>query len=495
MINARISFYSVILILAVMSNGLFAQDLNDVLRYSEPGVTTGARAMSLGNTYTVIGNDYSATIFNPATLGLARKTKFSVSVNVNGYANSADLYGNKTDFSNIETTFNQFGVVIPLADDTSKNFVLSLGYIQTKDFNRALKFDSYNSADHSFIQNMTLEQGGITSEMGLSYPVYQSNQYLGEETVINGNLQQSGYTLEVGGLNNWSAGLSYELATNIFFGGSANYIVGNFISDVEYYEQDTENNYDESIQTDPNNSLTQNFDKFYYHETNDQVFNSWDFRFGLLYKAWNFIGIGASVKVPVNYTIIQNKYVTTTAEFGTGFMTQVDSVSAELEYNIKTPYEFSLGAAVNLWIITGMAEITYIDYTQMGFTDGFETPDRSLRNKEIKELFTHTFNLKTGVEFRLPFTGLSARVGAQYQPSPYIDAPLNIQGKYAERSSYDKIYLSAGLGIRSGDNLSVDVGYTYGFWDDITDNYGLNLSRVNQNIELHNIIATVTLGL
>ena len=142
-----------------------------------------------------------------------------------------------------------------------------------------------------------------------------------------------------------------------------------------------------------------------------------------------------------------------------------------------------------------MAEITYIDYSEMSFTDGLETPERSLRNKEIKELFSHTFNLKAGVEFRLPFTGLSARIGAQYQPSPYVDAPLNIQGKYAERSSFDKIYLSAGIGIRSGDNLSVDLGYTYGFWDDITDNYGLNLSRVNQNIELHNIIATITMGL
>jgi hypothetical protein len=329
----------------------------------------------------------------------------------------------------------------------------------------------------------------------LSYPSFQSGRYIGEESLINGNLQQSGYTLEVGGLNNWSVGASYEFAANIFFGGSANYVVGNYVGDIEYYEKDTQNIYDETVQTDPGNSLTTDFNEFYYHETNDQIFNSWDFRFGLLYKAWNFIGIGASVKVPVNYTIIQNKYVTTTADFGTGFTTQVDTTYAELEYNLRTPYEFTLGAAVNLWFITGMAEITYIDYTQMSFTDGLETPERSLKNKEIKDLFTQRFNLKAGVEFRLPFTGLSARVGAQFQPSPYVDAPKNIQGKYAERSSFDKIYLSAGIGIASGDNLAVDLGYTYGFWDDVTDNYGLNQSRVIQNIELHNIIATVTIGL
>jgi hypothetical protein len=483
------------MIFTVMSSGLFAQTYEDALRYSEPGITTNARALSLGNTYTVIGNDYSATIFNPATLGLARNTKFSVSVNVNGYANSANLYDNQTDFSNVETTFNQFGIIIPLADDTSKNFVLSLGYIQTKDFNRVLKFDSFNSQDHSFIQNLAGEHGDITNQLGLSYSAFQSGQYMGEETLINGNLQQSGYTLEVGGLNNWSVGASYEFATNIFFGGSVNYVVGNYVGDIEYLEEDTQNNYDETIQTDPDNSLTTNFNKFYYHETNDQVFNSWDFRFGVLYKAWNFIGIGASVKVPVNYTIIQNKFVTTTADYGTGLMTQVDTVSAELEYNLRTPYEFTLGAAVNLWIITGMAEISYIDYTQMSFTDGFDTPDRSLKNKEIKEIFTQTFNLKAGVEFRLPWTGISARAGAQYQPSPYVAAPQNIQGEYTERSSYDKIYLSAGIGLRSGDNLSVDLGATYGFWDDITDNYGVNLSRVFQNIELYNIIATVSFGL
>ena len=495
MTNARIWFYSLIMITSVMSSGLFAQDFLDALRYSEPGITTGARALSLGNAYTVIGNDYSATIFNPATLGLARNTRFSVSVNVNGYANSATLFDKTTDFSNVETTFNQFGIVIPLADDTSKNFVLSLGYIQTKDFNRALKFDAFNAQNHSFIQNLAVEQGGITSQLGLSYPEFQSGQYIGEQTLINGNLQQSGYTLEVGGVNNWSVGASYEFATNIFFGGSANYVVGNYIGDIEYTENDIQNIYDESVQTDPGNSLTTDFNEFYYHETNDQVFNSWDFRFGLLYKAWNFIGIGASVKVPVNYSIIQNKYVTATATYGTGLVNKVDTTSAELEYSLRTPYEFTLGAAVNIWFITGMAEITYIDYTQMSFTDGLDTPVRSLKNKEIKELFTQTFNLKAGVEFRLPFTGLSARVGAQYQPSPFVAAPKNIQGKYAERSSFDKIYLSAGIGIRSGDNLAVDLGYTYGFWDNITDNYGLNLSRVTQNVKLHNIIATVTIGL
>jgi hypothetical protein len=331
--------------------------------------------------------------------------------------------------------------------------------------------------------------------LGLSYSIFQNGQYIGEESVINGDLQQQGYTLEVGGLNNWSVGASYEFATNIFFGGSVNYIVGNYVGDIEYREIDSQNNYDDTIQTDPDNSLTSNFNEFYYHETNDQVFNSWDFRFGVLYKAWDFIGIGASVKVPVNYTIVQNKYFTTTAEYGTGLFNQIDTTSAELEYNIRTPYEFTLGAAVNLWIITGMAEITYIDYTQMSFTDGFDTPERSLRNKEIKELFTQTFNLKAGVEFRLPLTGISARVGAQYQPSPYVDAPQNIQGKYTERSSFDKIYLSAGIGLRSGDNLSVDLGATYGFWDDATDNYGLDQSRVIQNIELYNIIATITFGL
>ena len=58
-----------------------AQTVEDALRLSQPPIYSNARAMGIGNAYSVIGNDYSGILFNPATLGLTEGTEFTGSIN------------------------------------------------------------------------------------------------------------------------------------------------------------------------------------------------------------------------------------------------------------------------------------------------------------------------------------------------------------------------------------------------------------------------------
>ena len=137
---------------------------------------------------------------------------------------------------------------------------------------------------------------------------------------------------------------------------------------------------------------------------------------------------------------------------------------------------------VNLWILTGTAEATYVDYTQMKVSGGFDTPDAQHHQQAIKEKFTRVLNLNAGAEFRLPFTGLSARAGAMYRPSPYKSDP----------GRYDQKFLTLGFGINSGDKLFFDIGYLYGWWDQQKSEGETAVEpTTNQTITYHNVLLSM----
>jgi hypothetical protein len=471
-----------------IAQGYFNPNINDALRLSVSGQIYDARALSMGNAHSVINDTYTATLLNPATLGLARNFTINTSIGLSLYNNDATFLEQTLPSKRTETVLSQAGLVIPLASDTANNnFVISLGYNRSRDFNKVLKFNGFNSTNNSLIQDLTSVNNYIPRDLLLSYPYFDpgTNEYLEDRTIFNGNLNQDGYLLEDGGVNNWSFGIAYEFAHNIFFGASFNYNVGNYTKDGEFTESDTQNFYPDSVRTIAGNPLTAGFESFYINDINNWVFNGYDIRFGILYKFFNFISIGASVKTPTITSVTENHYFQGQSNFATTETAQIDTV-IENKFTVQSPYEFTLAAAVNLWIITGTAELTYIDYSQMQFTDGLDVPQRSSLNKDIIDTYTQTFNLKAGAEFRLPFTGLSARAGAMYIPDPIADTP----------KEFDHIFLTAGAGIKSGEGaMEFNVAYIYGFWDQMSSDYGTSVQQVSQKIISQNIVASLTLRL
>lgn len=468
------------------SQSYLTQNFSDAFRLSESGIITDARALSMGNAHTVLSDVYSATLLNPATLGLANKFTINTSVGLNLYRNKAFFLDDSTDSDKTETILNQFGIVFPLISDTaSNNLVISLGYNHSKDFNRSLKFSGFNSESNSLVSDLTSLNNNIPRHLLLSYPDSTGGEYLGDETILNGNLEQSGFILNEGGINHWSFGIAYEFAHNIFFGASINYNVGAYLSDRQYSEKDVNDFYPDSVRTIAADPLTAGFNAFQLNDIVDWAFNGYDIRFGVLYKFFNFISIGGSVKTPTHYTVEEKHFFQGTSEFQTGLITEIDSI-VESKFSIASPYEFTAGAMVNLWFITGSAEVSFIDYTQMKFTDGLDVPKRTEINRNITETFTQIFNLRGGAEFRLPFTGLSARAGFMYYPSPIADDPVE----------FDKKFLTAGLGIRSGEGaMEFNVTYVLGWWDVQSEDYGTSIPEVYQEVRSDNILASLTLRL
>jgi len=491
MINSKLFFSFLLYSLLILNINTFAQDYlsqthQDAFRLSQPGIIYDARSLSMGNAYSIIGNTYTATLMNPATLGLAKKTTFSGSINLNLYYNEVKFLDDSLDSHKTETTFNQFGVVYPVPKDSaSKNLVFSLGFNKSNDFNRIVQFEAFNASNSTIINDLTGNNSAITDSLLLSYSVLDTvSGVRGNTTILNGNLNQKASVLDEGSINHWSFGFAYEFASNVFFGASANYAVGSYLSNREYFEIDTKDIYGADVRTFPDSAKTAGFEEFYLNDVVEWAYNGWDVRFGFLYKFFNFIGIGGSVKIPTQYSIIEKHHFNGTSSFATGFIKELDIPVVETKYGVTSPFEFTAGAAVNLWIITATAEATYIDYTQMKFSGEMEITKQAALNKNILERYTQIVNLRAGAEFRLPWTGLSARAGFIYNMSPLKDAPTD----------YDKKYLTAGLGISSGEgDFEMNLAGMLGWWDIPSEDFGGNIPTISQSIVDANILVSFTL--
>ncbi|GEM_PF-2568492 len=454
--------------------------IDDAIRVSRQGLLFNARALGMGNAYSTIGYDFAALRMNPATLGLSEGATYSVSVNTNGFVYQSSFFGTNEKFTTTSTTLSQAGLTIPFHLDSTRQMVIALGYTQDKDFNTGGKYNGYNSGGTSFVGSLVDNPNTVARGLGLIYPTYDDQgRYLGDQTVLTGNFQETGYVLDGGNMLHFSGGVSLQAAPGVLFGVSGSYNTGTFETDREFKVVDINDAFGDSVQTIPGDSRTGGFRDAAYHDLRSTQYKGWDVRFGLLYRFENFIGISASFKVPFAHTINETRYLSGSSSFSSGTFFNVEATPISRSFRMNPPYEATVGAMVNLWILTGTAEATYVDYSQMKVTGGVEFPEQSDFNKRIKDEFTRIINLNAGAEFRLPFTGLSARAGAMYRPSPYKNDP----------GRYDQKFLTLGLGVNSNDRFHFDIGYLYGWRDQRKDEVETTADpTVEQTVTYHDLL-------
>ncbi len=481
-----------IILITVLSFATFssAQNFNDALLLSEPGLYTGARALGMGNSFTALSDDYSAVLFNPAGLGLAKKFGLSVTLNTNSFDNTVSFLGNNSNALKTTVNLNQFGFVFPIPT-VRGSLVFSLGYSRVKDFNSVTEFDGFNQGNTSMVQYLTGDINDViplTNDIRLAYEIIDSNteSYLRDTTLINGLVNQSGRTRTEGSISNWSFAVANEVAKGLFIGGTFNILSGSYKRDRDYYEDDTQNIYGNDIELVPDDASTKDFQTFYFNDIIDWDISGWDFKLGVLYDWESFFKFGATVKFPSYYTIKESYYVNVESEFGTGSVYQLEEpIIDPVEYEIKTPFEYSAGASIKVLILTLSGEAKLIDYTQMQFIEGFETQYRIERNKEISDLFRTAVTYNAGAELKIPYLPIWGRVGAIYIQSPYAEDPVE----------FDKKYLTAGIGLMLGNVFKIDVGYAYGWWENFSDNYGSNVSRSVHDVNVQNVVLSISTSL
>jgi hypothetical protein len=455
---------------------IIAQNYNDALRLSDFGMGFNARALGMGNAYIGLSDDFSAVSFNPAGLGFVKRMEFAGGLHYNKFNNSTTFFGNTDDYSNSDTKLDQISFVFPFPT-LRGSFVLAAGYSRDKDFNSAISFNGFNNGNNSMIQTL-LGSGDV------SYLLYLTDNN-GTATPINGNLNQEGTILSSGGIGKWSFSGASEVSKNVFVGATLNLYSGTFKKTRDYWEDDTKNIYGNDVQTDPGNASTSDFKTFYLNDVLDWNISGWDAKVGFLYQLYSsmLLGarVGATIKFPTTYTIKEDYTVNGNSYFGTGFSQTIDPpLESNSEYDITTPFVFSGGASVNYAGLIVDADVSFIDYSQMEFSSGLDAKTMSDNNKDIKDLFRAVANFNVGAEYTIPDIGVRLRGGFILNPSPFSGDP----------SSRDKKYVTGGIGFLANETFAVDAAYAYGWWKDIGDNYGSNVSRTDQSIKYHNMVIT-----
>ncbi len=473
-----------VVLLAHVTFGQFAED---ALRFSQLGLSVGARSLGMGNATVGSVNDYSALFWNPAGLASIRSYEFSVGLSGQSFGNDATFLGVNNGSRITSTNLNNLGFVYPVPTKRG-SLTFAFGYGRVNDFTSNVAAEGFNPTS-SMIQsqtpgtnlnNLSANDRRDLLDSNIPYQLYLADIDTARGMLVplvTGNVRQSATVREGGGLNHWSFGGAMDIAPNLAVGAAFNVVSGKYAYDREFTETDVQNFY---------TGVPNDFSRFTFESTIKSDLSGYNALFGLMFRKQGVMKLGLAVRTPTVYEIEE-----TFTDNGKSFFDNGDfydiGFSNSTKYKIMTPIVLSGGASFQLgeWLVlSGDAE--YTDWTQMEFKT--DNPDLIKENRDIKKIFRPTTNLRGGAELTLWDLGLRLRGGIVWNPSPY---------KADEGStSYDQLYFTSGLGLMVDDNTTLNIAYALGTWKTFRDNYYLssipNPSRTSERVNTNNVNVTLS---
>jgi len=468
----------VVAIVCCLSLQSFAQFVDDALRFSTPGLGVGARAMGMGGAYTGVASDYSALFWNPAGLTQLQYGEFSFGLSHTGYLDASTFLSNTQSLGSNAIKLNSLGIAYPVPVRRG-SLVLAFGYHRQSDFTTGVSFKGFNP------------NGSIVQAWAPNGQPYPSDVTLAEDlklavadtatrrfySPITGRLTQLGKATEEGGLNNWSAGGALEFSQNMSLGITLTYVSGTYKYARNYSEQDNNGVY---------TRFPFDFDELVVDDEVQSDLSGYTAKFGLMYKQLDRFRVGITIKTPTSFAIKETFNTTATSYFDSADVNGVSSYGpfdspGSNEYDVLTPWVFSAGASVMIRDLVLSGDIEYTDWTTMEFRNA--NKDLLAKNKDIKNVFRETFNLRGGAEYDIKDIGLRVRGGFMYNTSPYKDD--------AGKPEFNQKYVTAGFGVLLGESTMLDVGYAHGWWKTFRVSY-LGGPRVDEKINANNFVATLS---
>ena len=454
-----------------------AQFPEDALRLSTPGIGVGARSLGMGNATIGVASDFSAITSNPAGLAQLRFGEFAMGMTYQSVTDEATFLGNVSQYTSGSTTLNMLGVALPVPVRQG-SFVVAFGFQRQNDFTGGASFAGFNPSA-SYIQTWAPDGQPYGRDLSgnLAYQVYLADI----DTVsgrwvspIRDRVTQMATVLEDGGLDNWSVGGAGEVAKNIFLGATVSYVAGSYSYDRVYEESDDQQLYE---------TFPYDFSRLRVIDKITADVSGWYGRFGFLANAWDLLRVGVSVKTPTGYHVREEFSTEGRAFFDNGDIQLPDGpfrLPGQGEYDVTTPWVFGAGASLTLGPILVAADGEFTDWTTMKFSNA--APEVEDVNRDIREIFRSTVNLRLGAELRLWF--FHPRAGLIYNMSPYREDESSPTDFFTR--TYDQKYATVGAGLLLSGSVMVDVAYAYGWWKTYRIN-DLGTSRTDENIDTHNV--------
>ncbi len=478
-----------------------AQNINDVLRYSNEDLQGSARFQSMAGAFGALGGDLSALNVNPAGAAVFKNSQFGFSGTNYNRNNDASYFDgfNNTKLNSLE--FNQVGGVIVFNNkDESpwRKLTLAVNYDLAKNFDNEF-FVSGNSTqgiDNYFLDfaqgvpfgSILLQDGELLEEAYLDIGAQQGfadqQAFLGyyggiidpvDETDDNNTayISNSNYSTvnqeflrrTTGYNSKFVVNGAAQYGENLYLGASLNFhtILYN------KYDELTEGGFDP---TSPNQFTT--FDNYLRTEG-----NGFSFSLGAIGKLNEFIRLGASYQSPTWYRLTDDLAQRVNSDFADEDINFInfDVVNLFEAYNVKTPGKLTGSLA----LVFGKNGLLSFDYGYQDMSSAKLRPESDASfatvNNEIANTLGQVSSFRLGGEYRIQ--RFSLRGGYRFEQSPFVSG--NIIG---DLNGY-----SGGLGINFGSSrLDLSLNRTEQQVSESLFDTGITtpaiVDRINTNVTL-----------
>ena len=431
-----------IFIMILVCSAANAQNINDILRYSQENIQGTARFQGLSGAFGALGGDLSSLNVNPAGSAVFNNSLFTVSGSNYGTDNSASYFNStrNTELNSLE--LNQVGGVFVFKSTNEnsdwKKVALALNYDLVQNFdnefvangNSTQGIDNYflSFADGVPFGQLLLQDGEFIEEayldIGSSLGFSEQQAFLGyfggvidpvdvnddNNTAYVSNAQYNSVNQDffqsTSGYNSkFTLNVSSQYQNNLYIGASLNFHTVMFDKLTEF----TETGYDGASEIQ-----FVNFDNFLHTEG-----TGFSFSLGAIAKLNDNIRIGGSYQSPTWYDLTDDtsqRINSDLADNDIGFI-DFNIINLFESYTIKTPAKLTGSVA----IIFGKEGLLSFDY---GYQDMSEAELRpagdsffDLVNQTVANELGQISTFRLGGEYRIE--EVSLRAGYRFEQSPY----------------------------------------------------------------------------
>lgn len=436
--------YIILSLLGIFSVTSQAQDINDVLRYSQTNMNGTARFRAMGGAFTALGGDLSAITINPASSVIFINNQAGFTLSSLNVKNSSEYFGTKGERKETAFDLNQAGMVFVFHNDDEES--------DWKKFSLGLNYDNMSSfVDNSFVRGTNphnsigdffLNQaGGITLSDLTSYNGEQKyfidgdgrrylNAVLGYETYIlepvdnspenadyysnvpHGSYNQTSYTTQSGYNGKMAFNFATQYTDKFHFGLNLN---THFVS----YERSNaffENNDNPVF---PDGETTRDIS---YQNSLYTYGSGFSFQLGGIAKITNEFRLGVTYESPTWYRLKDDVLLHTSTQNVDSSENSLPQSSLTIEaffpeYKIQTPAKYTFGGAY----VFGNKGLISVDYSIKDYAAAKLRPTDTnafrSENSLIADVLDVANEIRVGAETKIK--NWSLRGGYNYEQSPY----------------------------------------------------------------------------
>ncbi len=376
----------------------------------------GGRAMGMGGAYIAVSDDASAIWYNPAGLAQIRRIEWNLGISVLKAGERSTLASRLStpaagaaDGRKTVSSISSFGGVLPLPTYRG-SLVFAAAYNRIKEFDSLFRVSGYSDT---------------------------------WDGTLDGRSDDSG------GLDQWSLAGAVDVSPAVSLGLSLDYRKGDHTLDQKRSYWDD----------------TVNWAELYHSGYSDNI-RAWSFQGGMLVRAANNLRFGATLRLPLTYTIrssyfsdlyIREDRPFTLDEHPSSAYADSGNYTGSDRYKVKVPMQLGAGLSWAWRGVTLSGDLSYLDWSQS--SSDLSEPEYRYRN---------TLNWRVGAELPVPVIQGFIRAGYASAPDPYTGY-IDTGGMVTVNELNRRDFITLGAGILLDPSMMLDVAFLHGFWSRESD--------------------------